>query len=56
VRSLVFSADGQMLASAAVDPTTVENGTTLRIFSVGAAKELIRVPLAETPLYIGFQP
>ncbi len=53
---MVFSADGRMLASAALDPTISpgESGATLRVFSIGDGKQLIRVPLPETPLYIGF--
>jgi WD40 repeat protein len=57
VSSMVFSGDGQMLASAALDPTrTAEgSGATLRVFGL-TGKELIRIPLAEMPLYIGFSP
>ena len=56
VSSMVFSADGRMLASAALDPTISpgESGATLRVFSIGDGKQLIRVSLPETPHYIGF--
>jgi WD40 repeat protein len=57
VKSIVFSRDGQLLASTAVDPTrmAVEKRETLRVFSI-TGKELIRVPLDETPVYMSISP
>ena len=58
VASIVFSSDGELLASVAVDPTLPpgEGGATLRVFEVNTEKELIRVPLPETPHFIAFSP
>lgn len=58
VASLVFSDDGALLASVAVDPTQTpgEGGATLRVFEVSTEKELIRVPLPEIPHFIAFSP
>jgi WD40 repeat protein len=56
VSSMAFSADGRMLASVARDPTVApgEGGATLRVFNIDDGKQLIRVPLPETPHYVGF--
>jgi WD40 repeat protein len=58
VRSVVFSSDGTLLASVTENPTRSEQerGATLRVFDVRLATELIRVPLHETPLFMGFSP
>jgi hypothetical protein len=58
VRSIVFSSDGQMLASTAINPTRSprDKRRTLRVFNITGRKESIRVPLAETLRYVGFSP
>lgn len=55
VQSLAFSADGGLLASAAVDPRLSWPGqqATLRVFDLATQRELIRVPLPEVPHVIG---
>jgi WD40 repeat protein len=55
VSAIAFSGDGRLLASVALDPTvTWEGGATLRVFSIDDERQLIRVPLPEVPLHIGF--
>jgi len=57
VRSVMFSADGALLASVTENPTLLEEEriVTLRVFDVRSTKELIRVPLhGDVPLSLGF--
>ena len=56
VSSIVFSDDGALLASVAVDATQTpgKGAATLRVFEVSTEKELIRIPLPETPHFIAF--
>jgi len=59
VRSVVFNADGTLLASVTENPTLPEKErvATLRVFDVRSAKEVMRVPLhGGAPLFIGFSP
>jgi WD40 repeat protein len=50
VSSMVFSPDGQMLASAAIDPTRPgeEQLATLRVFNIMGKVEILRVPSRDT--------
>ncbi len=58
IRQIVFSTDGKLLASVALDPTQTDehddNDATLRVFDIAAETELIRARLTEQHAYIGF--